>query len=178
MLLLAALIVPGLFHHVNQERSVPALLKTVMSAQEDFRANDRDGNRVADFWVRDVAGLYGYDPGKGPIQLVDKSIAKWDRTPGKGIYPGVPEEQSSIGYYFASIKYCRESGKRVTYDEKDGRNASRYGVVAFPVERPGPGRMLTFIANESRTIFSKDTHGQPPEEFPEDPVRENWVVVD
>jgi hypothetical protein len=46
--------------------------------------------------------------------------------------------------------------------------------VAFPAEYSDTSR-LTFIVNEKKIIFSKDTKGKPPEEFPEDPVKEGWV---
>ena len=38
------------------ERSPSASLKTIASAQADFRANDRDGDGVQQFWRGDIAG--------------------------------------------------------------------------------------------------------------------------
>ena len=32
-------------------------LRSLASAQADFRGNDRDGNGIQDFWTGDVAGL-------------------------------------------------------------------------------------------------------------------------
>ncbi len=37
-------------------------MKTLSAAAEDFRGNDRDGNRIQDFWTADVSGLYGIEP--------------------------------------------------------------------------------------------------------------------
>src|SRR5438093_367005 len=45
----------------SNERNASATLKSFASAEADFRANDRDNNRVNDFWVADVSGLYRVD---------------------------------------------------------------------------------------------------------------------
>src|SRR4051812_8671692 len=42
----------------SNARNASASLKTIASAEADFRANDRDGNKVEDFWTGDVSGLY------------------------------------------------------------------------------------------------------------------------
>jgi len=40
------------------ERCSSDSLKTLSSAEPDFRANDEDWARVEDFWTADVRGLY------------------------------------------------------------------------------------------------------------------------
>ena len=47
------------------------------SAEADFRANDRDGNRIQDFWTGDVAQLYGMRSvgSTEMIKLIEISLA-------------------------------------------------------------------------------------------------------
>ena len=73
------------------------------------------------------------------------------------------------------LKRYRESGKSVAYDDGTGRNPSHFGLVAFPAEY-GDASKLTFIINEKHTLFSKDTRGKPPDEYPEDPLKEGWKI--
>jgi DUF2950 family protein len=172
-LLLLLLLSPGC-NKWHSDRSAAAYLQTILSAQADFQANDRDGNQVNDYWVKDVAGLYGLDTGTGPIKLIHISDAQADRTPSRARYASVSEEKPVIGYWFAALKRHQQSGKSVAYDDGTGRNPSRFGLVAFPAEYLETSR-LTFIVNEKGIIFSKDTKDKPPEEFPEDPVKDGWA---
>jgi hypothetical protein len=173
LLLLLLALSPGC-HRWSSDGSAAAGLKTLNSAQQDFQAHDRDEDGVKNFWVRDVAGLYGFDPGKGPIKLTDISLAQADRTLGKGRYASVPKEAPYVeSYSYAALKRYRESGKSVAYDDGTGRNPSHFGIVAFPEEYSESSK-LTFILNEKNTLYSKDTRGRPPEEFPEDPLKEGW----
>src|SRR5258706_15614178 len=57
---IAAIAIPGLLssQRASNERNASTTLKTLTSAEADFRANDRDGNKGADFWTGDVKGLY------------------------------------------------------------------------------------------------------------------------
>src|SRR5438874_4917536 len=59
-LLVAALAIPGLqsSNRASNERSASTSLKTLSTAEADFRANDRDWNHVNDFWTFNVCGLY------------------------------------------------------------------------------------------------------------------------
>jgi len=49
-------------HGRGCERNASASLKTLATAEADFRANDRDGNGVNDYGTGDVYGLYGLIP--------------------------------------------------------------------------------------------------------------------
>lgn len=164
-------------HKWSSDRSAATFLKTITSAEADFRANDRDGNKVNDFWVKDLAGLHGFDAGTGPINLIVPDIAQADPTVARGRYASVPGTKPYIGYWFAALKLYRENGKHVAYDDGTGRNPTRFGLVAFPADY-GDASKLTFIVNEKNIIFSMDTRGKPPEEFPEDPVKEGWKVFE
>ncbi len=62
--IIAAIAIPGLLaaQRASNERNASASLKTITTAEADFRSNDRDGNLVNDFWTRDVFALYGLIP--------------------------------------------------------------------------------------------------------------------
>ena len=165
----------------SSDRSAAVILETCLSAQDDFRSNDRDQDSLEMYWVKDVAGLYGFDPGKGPISLIDKKTAQADRTPEGDNYASIIEKKQFIGYYFGALKSYREDGKSVPYDDGMGRNPSRFGFLAYPAEKSADEialGTLTFITNEKGTTYSKNTGGKPVWEFPEDPIAEGWAVFD
>lgn len=146
------------------------------AAQADFRSNDRDEDQVQNFWVKDIAGLYGIAGKDGAIKLIEIQVAEADRTEGRGKYRTVEEEKPAAGYHYASLKRHREGGRAVPYDDGKGRNPSRWGAIAWPAQYPQNGR-LTFIASVDGEIYSKDTGGKPVDEFPEDPPKEGWRVL-
>ena len=88
--IIAAIAIPGLLssQRASNERNASTSLKTLTSAEADFRANDRDGNKVNDFWTANVAGLYtmtsaALTGNSGSttdtcIKLIDLSIASAD----------------------------------------------------------------------------------------------------
>ncbi len=68
--------------HNHGERSPSTSLKSLTSEQADFRANDRDGDGVTQFWRADIAGLYALAPGGAPaIRLIELSVAAADDRP-------------------------------------------------------------------------------------------------
>lgn len=158
------------------QRSATITLLTLCSAQADFRSNDRDGDGINNFWVKDIAGLHGLETAGQPIRLIMIQTADADRTPGKGKYGAVKGDQPQDGYFFVSPNTCLIKGKPVTYDEGKGRNASRFAGVAYPAQYGRTGT-LTYLTNETNTVWSKDTGGKPIEEFPENPLNDGWVKV-
>ena len=58
--IIAAIAIPGLLssQRASNERNASTSLKTLTSAEADFRSNDRDWNHAIDFWTGDVKGLY------------------------------------------------------------------------------------------------------------------------
>src|SRR5437762_14334198 len=89
VLIVAALMaIPGLLSsgRSSNEMNARHSMKTLSSAEADFRANDRDGNHVNDFWTGDVKGLYTMtsasvpgaridDTTDPPLKLIELSIA-------------------------------------------------------------------------------------------------------
>src|SRR5690349_5987856 len=119
--ILAAIAVPGLVSSQRSanERNASTSLKTVATAEADFRSNDRDGNRVADYWTGDVAGLcliapqVGNGPPPGPltygsaIRLLDTSVAAAD-----GAFAG--------GTAYSSAQFVPVATALVSFKPKSG----------------------------------------------------------
>src|SRR5438552_3594699 len=107
-------------HVAANERNASATLKSLASAEADFRANDRDVNHVNDFWVADVGGLYRVDAGQGALRLIELSAATADAKPcvpldKAGALPRAAKEHASklavagkpspkAGYWFAVVE--------------------------------------------------------------------------
>lgn len=169
------------------ERTASATLKTFATAQADFRANDRDGNLIADYWSADVSGLYRIDTGI-TLKLIERGAATADAKPcvpmdkeGKahglkiaGLDKAVPRS----GYWFAAVeKYEDEKGAPVKYDLGNGRNLARFAFCAWPAEHGITGRH-TFIISEQYVVWKMNTGGKPVDLFPADPARSGWTKQD
>lgn len=175
------------------ERNASATLKTFAAAEADFRSNDRDNNRINDFWVADVSGLFRVDAG-GAIKLIEQSAAGADARPcvpldQAGPLPGAAKEHAAklvalgkpspkAGYWFVAVeKYEDEKGATAKYNDGSGRNNSRFGCCAYPAEYGKSGRM-TFMLCEENVVWMKDTAGKPVEVFPDAPDRAGWRKLD
>jgi hypothetical protein len=176
------------------ERSASTSLKTLTTAQADFRSNDRDGNRMIDFYVKDIAGLYALKGATGLeteatagkegeermiIRLIEPSLAMADVTEDRWEYPVLktPEATAKAGYAFSVLKRYEEGGKTVAYHEGTGRNTDRFGFVAFPATYGVTGKN-TFIVCEENTIWMKDVGAAEIDTFPADPGAAGWRKLD
>src|SRR6187455_1337140 len=93
ILVISAIAIPGLLssQRASNERGASTALKTLSSAEADFRSNDRDGNHENDFWTADVKGLYtmtsakvrgaGTAPDDPAIKLIEIETAAADADP-------------------------------------------------------------------------------------------------
>jgi prepilin-type N-terminal cleavage/methylation domain-containing protein len=96
--IIAAIAIPGLLsaQRSANERNASASLKTMATAEIDFRSNDRDTNRVNDFWTVNVCGLALIEPATGvgtfapAIKLIDPSIAQADNETNANLTISVP----------------------------------------------------------------------------------------
>jgi hypothetical protein len=168
--------------HCGEVRPASFNLKTLASAEADFRANDRDGNGVNDFWRIDVSGLYTLAP-KGTtemIKLIDMSVAGADDIPeGTGNVGdmGIEIDVSSIispgpkgGYWFRALRHA---------DEAQTLDSNRFAFCAFP-DSPTAGRW-TYIVDEGNTVFKADLGpgARGPEVFPDEAgLKERWAKLD
>ncbi len=177
----------------TNEAAVTAALKTICTAQADFRSNDRDNNGVNDFWVGDLRSLYwlnaskdGSTPCKAPtadaaIKLVSDELANADigrLTLGDVVEAKFPASPFS-GYFFRAVAKNQE-GKPYTSSDKPmeaNRNATRYAFCAIPAPY-GKSGTWTYLVNEDCTIWRKDTGGNEVEQMPKAPGREGWTKLD
>lgn len=182
---IAAIAIPGLLssQRASNERNASTSLKTITSAQADFRANDRDGNKVNDFWTADVKGLYTMtnaavagnsnattDPA---IKLIELSIASAD---ANGTVPVAGNENCALsmfaissakaGYWYNALASdAGTAGAEATYQQDTGgtptmgsvHNLWRFAFVAWP-EATSSGKFI-YIIDENNTIFRSATTG-------------------
>ncbi|MBI2901831.1 MAG: DUF2950 family protein [Planctomycetes bacterium] len=181
--IVAAIAVPALLKAkgAGGERRAAASLKTIATAQADFRSNDRDGNRIMDFWTGDVAGLYCIDngwtgsPSVAPIKLIEVDLALADAAPDPGLNVrgsdcySVPVSRYGIqsakhGYWYMALDEDRQvaalGGSGAYRQDTDGtgeckRSTSRFGVAALPENYGSTGRHV-YILNEGNIMFRRD----------------------
>jgi prepilin-type N-terminal cleavage/methylation domain-containing protein len=186
--LVGALVVPGLVssRRASNERSAATSLKTLTSAEADFRANDRDWNKVNDFWTGDVKGLYtmtpaeirgaGGDPRDLPIRLIELSVAAADMDGALVPAGGENMELSSFaetgpnaGYWFLALEEDQslkaDDPERPYRGDTGGplpmgkcHHLTRFGFIAAPVSS-WRGKYL-FMINENNTIFRRAVTGE------------------
>jgi hypothetical protein len=158
---------PLLTSGVSNDRNAAASLKSILSAQADFRSNDRDGNKENDFWRMDIAGLYAVkDPGGVPIKLIELSVACADGSPLTDLSTyGV--KSAKAGYWFKALKFRGETTP----------DPNRFAVLAYP-DSPSAGKHL-FIACDDGILYRRPLDAGPiPEVFPDDPAKDGWWKLD
>lgn len=143
-----------------------ASLKTICTAQYDFRSNDRDRDGEQNFWTGDIAGLYALSPGNDPqgypLRLIELSIATADADPVTDLsHVGNPAPSSGFWYR--------------AFDRRGGTNPySQFAACAFPARYGDPWRD-TFIISEDTVIYRKDLgHADGVFGYPDDPEAEGW----
>ena len=178
---IAAIAIPGLLaaQRASNERNAGASLKTVTSAQADFRANDRDANRVNDFWTLDLFGLYGLIPIQGGaaappadqpnptnvLKLIEPALAGADGLTDEAQYGNIQFATSLVtgtskaGYGFRALHNEVTGGVVLTLlNDTDGatfygavHDNDRFAFIAFPLSI-NSGKMM-FIVNEDNTLW-------------------------
>lgn len=169
--IIAAIAIPGLLQsqRAANERNASVALKVLAAAEADFRSNDRDGNRVNDFWTGDVRNLYSLRANGAPINLIEKSMADADAAPLEGEAPPVPR----TGYLLVAMRQDEEGNP---YNRGSGRHPTKFAYCAFP-STPASGR-ATFILNQENRVYKKNTQASPVFEWPADPAAEGWVPLE
>jgi type II secretory pathway pseudopilin PulG len=185
--IVAAIAIPGLIssQRASYERNAATSLKTVCVAQHDFRANDREGNRVNDFWTYDVKSLYcltnaaitGNAGGNvdAPIRLIDLSLAAADAddtfAPAGGENMDVTVfavRSAKAGYWYLALTADNSlTGPEATFRQDtlgtppmgSVHNYTKYAVTAVP-DSTIFGRFV-YIVNEANTIYRAATTGAP-----------------
>jgi hypothetical protein len=138
------------------DRILMVSLKTITSAEADFRANDRDGNHINDYWTADVQGLWGVVPsdGNAPIKLIELSVALADADPVKGAYPPIPGNPTPrAAGWFTVLRQDRSENPPLRYRDLEV-SKFRFGFLAFP-EDFVTGGPFAFIVNDQNTIYMR-----------------------
>ena len=176
---IAAIAIPGMLASIRaaNERNAQASLKTLATAQADFRANDHDGNRMLDFWTGDVAGLYTVAAASeptNPIKLIDLVVAGAEAAPyAAGVF-GLPvdgnqavnldistlvQQRAKSGYWYNALLMDNSAsgGPQAYATDTDGsgalcKNNSRFGAVAWPDALGSSGNWV-FIISEGNSVF-------------------------
>lgn len=157
-------------HRASNERCASTSLKTLASAQADYRANDRDGDGVNQFWRGDVAGLYAMAPaGRPAIQLIELSAAAADDRPLFDLSP-YTDRSAKSGYWYRAIRHADEDPKAL--------DPNRFAFCAFP--DPSTAAKYIFILDENNTIFRAVADGRRGiEVFPtEAELKASWSKID
>jgi len=179
---IAAIAIPGLLaaQRSSNERNASTSLKTVTTAEADFRSNDRDGNRTMDFWTADVYALFGLigiqgsstvAPGDSAtasnhIKLLEPSLAGADGLTMQTLYgnvqfgPAIVNGSPKAGYIFRALHNEVTGGVSTPLlNDTDGagqfydlcHDVDRFGFIAFPSSL-NSGK-LAFVVNEDNTIW-------------------------
>src|SRR5581483_9809124 len=169
---IASIAIPGLLasQRASNERNASASLKTLTAAEADFRANDRDGNHVNDFWTGDVKGLYTMtscavkgalnDTTDPAIKLIELSIASADADPTNLTAGGENCPLSTFAYpnnkagywYNALATDAGQTGSDATYQQDTGgivvmgtvHNYWRFAFTCWP-ESLSAGKFVYLI---------------------------------
>ncbi len=150
----------------SNDRNAAGSLKTVATAQADYRSNDRDGNGKNDFWRGDIAGLYTVKGKDGEaIKLIELSMAGADALPVTDIAKYI-RAAPKAGYRYRALRFA---------DEKTP-DPERFAACAFP-DNEKAGKVMFIISHENRMYRKKAVPGGV-EVYPSDPVKEGWEKLD
>lgn len=175
---IAAIAIPGLLasQRAANERSASTSLKTLASAEADFRANDRDANKVNDFWTLDVKGLYTLTPystvatgaSTDTIRLIESGVAGADaaNTATNGVHcvplTTLTTKSAKAGFWFQAL-LADTSGAAELYAQNTGGtdvagtpvsapeyHSSKFGFMSMP-DSMSSGRFC-YILNEGNEL--------------------------
>jgi hypothetical protein len=149
-------------------RNASASLRSIAVAQADFRANDRDGNRIADYWRADVAGLYAFKPPGGEtIRLIELSIACADDRAATDV-SALGVKSPKAGFWYRATRLPSEASP----------DPDRFAASCHPVALE-KGRWGTYVIREDNVVHKKMLgHANGIDVHPADPAREGWEKLD
>lgn len=181
--IVSAIAIPGLMssQRASNERHASTSLKTISSAEADFRANDRDANGVNDFWTGDVSGLYSLKVGGRELQLIERAVAEADAGPIRTLcWPYRPK----AGYFFVALEvddsvqgspesfYFQDTGGNRPMG--DVHHLSKFGFCAYPKSKD-TGK-YSFIVNENNTLSRAKDVGRVSRWPADERLKSHWNV--
>lgn len=164
----------------RNHRNVAACLRSIVTAQENFKSNDLDRNSVNDYWTGDIAGLYCLQVNtteNAVAALNDIGVASADAAAGgKGFSTADTTYNKALllkhwpkhGYLFQAMQNDPRGAAYAGDTDNSGfavHNFGTFGAVAYPAEYGVSGR-YTFIINEGASVFRRDTGGKPVLRYP------------
>jgi hypothetical protein len=158
-------------HPPSPARNAAVALRSIASAQGDYRTNDRDGDGVKQFWRADIAGLFTRAPGGGPaIKLIEISVAAADDRPASDPSPHGIARSAKGGYWFRAIRHANEDPKAL--------DPARFAACAFP-DSPSHANDM-FVVDERDVVYRTPAVGRRGVEvFPtEEELVKTWSKLD
>lgn len=162
-------------------------LRILERAQKQFRERDADGNRKADYWTGDVAGLYALLGRRGsPIALIPRRLAAADAHPLKDPDAGVRYDRTFDPDHFQPLGGCslRIIAPRSAVGNRDASERTntplrgdRFAYAAFPAEY-GVMSRFTLILNDEGTLYARNLEGREITRWP-DPaeLKNRWTKL-
>ena len=159
-------------HGRPPERNASASLKTIVSAQADYRANDRDGNGTPDYWRADIAGLYAVKPARADdaIKLIEISVAGADAAAVEDITL-YTRKAPKAGYWYKALRHADEDPAKP--------DPNRFAACAYP-DSPAAGKWA-FIVSEDNTVYRRPwkSPADTPLLYPDlETLKRDWMKLD
>lgn len=191
LLIIGLVTLPGFLEarRKSNESKARSRLHSIATAEADFRANDRNGDKVLDFWTGDVAGLFCLRSGPAPdapsIKLIELPSAAADIHPSSTYSPPITQFSAlkpRHGYWMQALRrdlsdgevYAKQPGAGAT---GNNFNSERFGFVTFPDDFPDGGK-IAFMINEGNTMFKRQmpsgVRPMTPGRDVADPMYANW----
>jgi len=159
---IAAISMPMLFasQRASNERNASASIKVVLTANLDYRTNDRNDDGMPNYWCASIAGLYTTTDGLGQeLRLIDVTVALADADAdqeGGGTFPAIGSSldgtptKPKAGYWYEDIE-TSETGEEYD-DDDDDHNNHRFGYACWPDAHNGSGKVV-FIVNQTGVVY-------------------------
>ena len=169
--IIAAIAIPGLLRAriASNERNASASLKSVVTAEENFKSNDLDRNAINDYWTGDIAGLYCLQviaTTNAVAALNDIGVASADIFQNGAAFASADVNYNAALLLASSPKtgYCYQAlildqqGTVYAADTGDGfpvHSFGKFGFMAVPVSWDSTGN-FAMIVNEGASVFRQD----------------------
>jgi hypothetical protein len=148
---------------VGYELSAVSTLQHLQEIQEYFRNNDADGNGIQDYWRQDIAGLYTLPDKRGPLKLIEPSLAGADYQPKSDL--SAYESRAPKAHYWYRV---------LRFPDEKSPDPKRFAICAFPDVATERARKTFIIAQDNVIYFKVLEKPETLAEYPADPGKEGW----
>lgn len=171
---------PKTVWHHSEVEAVNSLVQ-IYNAEWKWYNSDIDDNNTADFWTRDIAGLFFYTHPKtgNKIKFIPKEIATADLKPYPNFYMGNTIEKAPYkGYCFKMALYDENGFFQAKPDPATGIHYQneKFFVIAFPKFNKN---LRAFIIDTNKQVLYKKINTiEEADKWPNDPEKEGWKELD